>query len=686
MKIVSCFPRSVRDIENVFIPLSGGVRIAARIWLPEDAEASPVPAILEYIPYRKGDRMRERDEPMHAYFAGHGYATVRADVRGTGDSEGVLLDEYHAQEIEDALEILEWIAGMPWCTGRVGMMGKSWGGFNALQVAARRPPSLGAILTVCSSDDRYRDDAHYMGGCLLNENLVWGSSLFTLSALPPDPHVWGERWRDLWAARMEATTLFPETWLAHPHRDEYWKHGSVCEDYEAITCPVYAVGGWADAYTNAIPRLLKGLTAPRKGLIGPWAHVYPHNGVPGPAIGFLQEALRWWDHWLRDRDTGILDEPMLRAWMNEPVAPERHAVDAPGRWIAERTWPPSEGFRVLRYYLAPGRLALDAGSEAEDVGFATPVASPVDVGLDAGSWCSFGAPSEMPSDQAMDDAKSVVFDSAPLDERVEILGAPRVRLRLAPAGPFAMAAARLEDVFPDGTVSRVTYALLDLTHREGHDAPAPLVPGGLLDVDLLLNDCAYAFLPGHRVRLALTSYYWPVAWPPPGPSSFALRTVASALELPVRAPRVEDSALTAFPPPESAPNASIVELHRGSSTRTVTRDDATGETRYRFAADITDDGDPALTRVESTGMEHGHASIETYSITAGDPLSARAEILHDARFQREDWSVRVRTMTRLSCDERAFLIEGELEGFEDGRSVFRREYRSAVPRSGQFEP
>jgi uncharacterized protein len=684
MKIVSSFPRPVRDIEDVFISLSDGVRIASRIWLPLDAEASPVPAILEYIPYRKGDRMRERDEPMHAYFAGHGYACVRADLRGTGDSEGVLLDEYHPQEIEDALEILEWIAGESWCTGRVGMMGKSWGGFNALQVAARRPPALGAIITVCSSDDRYTDDAHYMGGCILNENLVWGSSLFTLSALPPDPRIWGERWRELWMARMEAATLFPAKWLEHPSRDEYWKHGSVCEDYEAITCPVYAVGGWADAYTNAIPRLLRGLRGPRKGLIGPWAHVYPHNGVPGPAIGFLQEALRFWDQWLRDRDTGIADEPMLRAWMQEPVAPERHAIHAPGRWIAERAWPPLDGIATRRFHLTVGKLVSDpTGDDGEQALLS--IDSPLDVGLESGSWCSFGAPHEMPADQAKDDAKSVVFDSEILSERIEVLGGPRVNLHLSSDRPFAMLAARLEDVFPDGTVARVTYSVLDLTHRDGHDEPAPLVPGELHEVALSLNDCAYAFVPGHRIRLALSSCYWPVAWPPPERSPLRLRAADSFLELPVRAPRPEDSELTPFPLPESAPNARTIELQRGSSTRTVTHDDATGETRIQFTSDFTEDGEPALTRVESSLMEHGHAVIETFSVADPDPTTARAEILHDARFQRNGWVVRVRTSTRLSCDERAFHIEAELEGFEGERSVFRREYRAAVPRPGGLD-
>ncbi|HEY5738795.1 MAG TPA: CocE/NonD family hydrolase, partial [Gammaproteobacteria bacterium] len=303
------FPRPIEEIENLYIPLADGTRLAARLWLPTDARRDPVPAILEYIPYRKRDFMRLRDEPIHRYYAGHGYAAIRVDLRGSGDSEGLLEDEYLPREQLDALEVIDWLAAQPWCDGKVGMTGISWGGFNALQVAAHRPPALRAIITLCASDDRYADDAHFMGGCLLNENQIWGTAFFANNALPPDPALAGDRWREMWLRRLEANRPFPALWLRHQRRDDYWKQGSVCEDFSRIGCAVYAVGGWADGYSNAVPRLLAGLECPRKGLIGPWAHTFPHNGIPGPAIGYLQEALRWWDHWLKGSDDGIMDEP-----------------------------------------------------------------------------------------------------------------------------------------------------------------------------------------------------------------------------------------------------------------------------------------------------------------------------------------------------------------------------------------
>src|SRR6516165_4445504 len=196
---------------------------------------------------------------------------------------------------------------------------------------------------------RRRDDGNLLGrlqwtsdgGTLLAaDGLEWGSFLFGSMCLPPDPVLVGDRWRAMWLERLENVPLFFETWLRHQRRDAYWKHGSVCEDYAAIQCPVYAVGGWSDAYTNAIPRLLERLCVPRKGLIGPWAHGYPHFARPGPQIGFLQETLRWWDCWLKGIDTGVMDEPMLRASATESVKLASRHDTLPGRWVAEPSWPP----------------------------------------------------------------------------------------------------------------------------------------------------------------------------------------------------------------------------------------------------------------------------------------------------------------------------------------------------------
>ena len=299
------FPRPIREIEHTWLTLSDGCRLAARIWLPEDPESDPVPAILEFLPYRKVDGTAIRDARRQPYVAGFGYATVRVDMRGTGESDGLITDEYTEQEHADCLEVMAWLREQPWCDGNLGMWGISWGGFNALQLAALRPPGLKAIMTLMSTDDRYADDVHYRGGCVeALDMLHWASSMLVWNARPPDPRLYGDAWRDTWLERLEGANNWIEPWLGHQRRDGYWKHGSVCEDYSAIEVPVYAVGGWVDGYTNAVPRMLEGLDVPRKGLIGPWAHAFPDDALPGPSIGFLQECVRWWDHWLKGIDTG----------------------------------------------------------------------------------------------------------------------------------------------------------------------------------------------------------------------------------------------------------------------------------------------------------------------------------------------------------------------------------------------
>jgi predicted acyl esterase len=527
-------------------------------------------------------------------------------------------------------------------------------------------------VSVCASDDRYADDAHYMGGCLLYENLVWGSALFTLEALPPDPRVWGERWRDLWHERLEAATLFPERWLRHQHRDDYWKHGSVSEDYDAIACPVYAVGGWADAYTNSVPRLLERLRVPRKGLVGPWAHAYPHLATPGPAIGFLQELLRWWDRWLLGRENGIMEEPRYRVFMPDPVAPSRRQRDVPGRWVAEAEWPSRR--------IETRTCSLGAqGSMSGNASRLRSRSSPLTTGA-AAKLVSFGSPEELAGDQAEDDLRSLFFDSQPLHERLEILGACELRLKLASDSAGGLIAARIEDVFPDGASARVSYALLNLTHRRSHETPAPLVPGEVFEVTLRLNDAAYAFLPGHRIRLALSTAYWPIAWPPPWRSTLSLHTLGSRLLLPVRSPRIEDGHLRPFEEPQSARALEITELHEGTTSKSVSSG-ASGEVVYRVSSEVAKDG-PALTRIEDTGIEHGHSAVEEFSITDSEPLSATAEILHDAVFRRDSWSTRVRTRTRMVSDSSDFHLEAELEGFEGDRRIYHRTWSVSVPRDG----
>ncbi len=672
------FPHPVREIENLFIPLADGCRLAARIWMPDNAEQRPVPAILEYIPYRKRDFMRARDEPIHHYIAGHGYAAVRVDLRGSGDSDGVLIDEYHPQEQADAVEVIAWLAAQPWCNGKVGMTGISWGGFNSLQVAAAAPPALKAIISLCSADDRYSDDAHYMGGCLLNENQIWGTVLFGLNALPPDPEIVGSRWRDMWLQRLQHNRPFPAVWLSHQRRDDYWKQGSVCEDYSRVRCPVYAIGGWADGYSNAIGRLMAGLSGPRKGLIGPWAHAFPHNALPGPPIGYLQEALRWWDYWLKGIDTGIMDEPMLRAWMQDSVPPSPLHVERSGRWVAEKTWP-SPRIEKRSWYLGEPAVLREAPGAAVPL----EIQSPQTTGSTAGDWCGFGSEGEAPMDQRADDGRSLVFDTPPLTEALEILGTPSVSLRLSASESQALVAVRLNDLAPDGTSSLVTYGVLNLSHRNSHQRPRPLTPDELVDVTLNLNDIAHRFPAGHQLRLAISTSYWPLIWPAPKPFTLTVESGTSKLDLPLRTPQVLDDQLRPFEPAEAAPTASAqFALKQHEFTRSYERDLTTHDTVYRLFSAGGDLETGAIMRIDAINMDLGHTVERVFSIGESDPLSARASIVERLMMRRGDWCIRIRAETELTADTDQFRLRARLSAREGEaqEEIFTHDWDETIPR------
>ena len=662
---------SVSVTETVWIPLADGTRLAARLWLPDTAAVDRVPAILEYIPYRLRDGTRGRDEPMHGFFAAQGYAAVRVDMRGSGESDGLLDDEYLTLEQDDALEVIAWIAGQSWCSGAVGMMGKSWGGFNALQVAARRPPALKAIITVCSTDDRFSDDIHYAGGCLLNDNLWWGAIMLAYQGRPPDPAVVGERWREQWLARLDHMPCWPAPWMTHQHRDAYWRHGSVNEDFSAIACPVFAVGGWADAYTNAVPRLLEHLSVPRLGLIGPWAHIYPQDGVPTPAIDFLGEATRWWDHWLKGLDSGIMGEPMLRAYIESMRPPTPTLPHAPGRFVGEAHWP-SPSIVDLVYALAPGRLGGVAADHAP-----LSIRSPLFTGTAGGEWMGTGVPGEMPGDQRVDDGLSLCFDTEPLAEDVEILGFPVVDFALSSDMAQAQIAVRLCAVAPDGTSLRVSYAVLNLSHRDGSAEPRPMQPGAVVSLRLSLKVAGHRFAKGHRIRVAVSTAYWPLVWPARDAATVSLHP-GCRLTLPVRQNTPGDDAL-GLGAPRRGVAAPTTLLRTGAMERQVTFDGLTG------TATVTTRGEGGLfgegvRRFDDIGVSLSHDLTRRLSIAADDSLSARAVIEQRYALERPDGRFSTATTLALTADADHFVLDARLEAFEADTLVRARDWHIVVKR------
>ena len=652
--------------DPIWIPLSDGCRLAARIWLPDHADAQPVPAILEAIPYRRLDGTNEGDEPRYRWWAERGFAGVRIDIRGSGDSDGLIYDEYLAQEQDDAVEVIAWIARQPWSNRRVGMIGYSWGGFAGLQVAARQPPELGAVVTVNSTVRRYTDDCHYIGGCVnAHDMLSWATTMLAYDARPPDPTVVGDGWRETWLRRLDVAPPMIEPWLSHQLEDGYWRHGSVAFAYDEVTCPVLAVGGWADPYRNAVLDLVEHLDGPRYGLIGPWAHGYPHATAPGPQVAFLDECARFFGRWLRDDDNGYEATQPLRAYIQTFDRPARYHAARSGTWAGVRSWPPAQELELAlgERTLAPAA----AGDRSLSIGSAQAN------GLAAGNWCPYGGPSQ-PLDQRSDDALSLCFDSAPLEDAVEILGFPELRLRVASDKAHAFVAARLCDVAATGESLLVTRGVLNLTHRNGHDAIEPVVPGEPLDITLRLDCAGHRFEPGHRIRLALSPTYFPWVWPSPEAATLTVSTAGSALGLPLLGER------------------EAVDLGVGEVVDEVAVEWIVSQpTRQSITYDVVGGGVELLSHPDflagrrflpELGIEAEDHGENRYAVTDGDPLSATVRCRRRAGLRRPGWDVRVEADAAMRCTATEYIVETELRGFEDGRIIATRRFETRVPRRG----
>ncbi|ESR24559.1 CocE/NonD family hydrolase [Lutibaculum baratangense] len=665
--------RGFSVVENEWISLSDGSRLAARIFMPDAAAAEPVPAIFEFVPYRKGDGTRQRDDTYFPAFAAAGYAGVRVDIRGSGESDGVIDGEYTPRELADACEVIDWIAAQPWCSGSVGMMGISWGGFNALQVAALRPAPLKAIISVASTVDRYDDDIHYKGGCHLGSNFAWAAAMASFQSRPPDPEIVGEAWREMWLDRLENEPFMLEEWLAHQRRDAFWKHGSVCEDFAAIEVPVLLVAGWADGYRNTPLKGLEGLLRDENGrqrhskaLIGSWAHRYPHLAWPGPAADFVEEAVRWWGRWLKRERTGAAALPAVRAHISHSPRHSPRRENDPGSWVGVKEWRQPE---LLNLHAGEhGSLVREQESwQPAEIHLNTPG----DLGTAGGEYFTEETGVGIAGDQRYDDAASLTFESAPFDEPLALLGRPSLTLTLRTKDPQNLVA-RLVDVHPDGSATRVSLGVLNLAHRDGHEHPLDMPADEPVTVRLLLDACGYRFAAGNRLRLSLSNAYWPMVWPAPGTGGIRIEPQSIELSLPLLG---EDATPVDVPPPPGPAEAQTPTEHRPPELRrTVERNLVDGRTTYRVFEDS------GAREATETGPTTRLVRREIWTIDPDDPLSARAEAHWTAETSRGDWRIRTETFASLSCTAGDWIVSASVLAYEGDRRIHRKVWSRVIPR------
>ncbi|MFD0275442.1 CocE/NonD family hydrolase [Kitasatospora sp. NPDC127111] len=615
--------------EDLRVPLPDGTELYARLWRPVTDE--PVPALLEYSAGRLTDWTAAEDARRHPWYAGHGYAAVRVDLRGHGNSGGTPEDTPdEAAALADGAEVLAWLADRPWCNGRLGLLGTGPAGATALRLAARAPGTVQAVVTACP------EGGLRLGRAVLAAELhTRATARLADAARPPDPQYLGDDWRTRWQERLAALEPPFPGWLADtPPEDP--------PDTAAV--PTLAVAGWGDPSCSLLLRLLGSGAVPVRAVLGPWPHGLPDEILP--------ETLRWWDHWLRDIDTGVLKTPVLRSWIST-------------RWAGEEAWP-SPDVRDIHYGLdGPLRTAGTASDDRY-----VQVRSPQHTGLNAGAYVPLGRPADQPPDQREEDGRSVCFDSQPLPEPLEVLGAPSLRLRLRPSAAAGLVVARLCDVAPDGTSTLVTRGAL----------VAPGSGAEAADATVELAAVGRTVPPGHRLRLALSSTYWPWLWPDPDTTGFALDPSHSTLALPVRHLAADSGAAPiafaspTLPPP---PPVHVTEPLTARPERLTVHDIARHEWRTELSPAT--DG----TRTHPDGLVRDEHTVTAYRVLTGTPTSAQARTDRTVRLERPGigWDVTIQTRTELRCTPTHFLAHTRLTALEAGTPVFTRDWQHQIPRT-----
>ena len=622
--------------EFIRIPLPSGRALAAHIWRP--AGGARVPAILDLSPYRAFDLFRTLEAPLLPWWAAQGYAVLAIDTAGSGGSTGLLTDEYLPSEIDDAVACVAWAAAQPWCDGAVGLSGLSWAAFTALRAAGRAPPALKAMVLGGVSEDGWTTDIHGLGGAPYAAVVDWAGVMLMFNALPPDPRQFGDDWRAEWLRRLAANTPWAIPWLTHLDRDTYWRGKEAPTDG---TVPLLLYSGWSDKYATSVLRIAAAWRGPVRTIIGPWEHANPTTAQRGPRIGFLQEALRWWDRWLKGRDTGVMDEPALRLWLAEP---DRAGGLETGTWRT-MAWPMTAA-RTARFRFGTGRLVLKPAPQ-------TPATLRADLYEDVpGPWPAAGA-----------------LTTAPATADLDIVAAPVLRCRLRSDRAGGLLVARLLDIAPDGQAVRMTTGALNLAFHDGSGRASAPRAGETLEVALPFQATAWRLKAGHRLGLLLSADGWPTLWPDRTGATLTLDLGALELGVPDGAAATREA--HPFEPPVTVVAAGPGPAKwLGPTPEPLPATDLSGAAVHAT---------PFAYHLGETATDYRLASRFELTLTDGGRQAVAAKVYRTA-FERPDWSVRVATRLVVRSTPAAFEVAWTVQGIESGKTIFDRSGKASVPR------
>ena len=658
------------QLREAWIPMPDGVRLAADLHMPTGGDPEErFPVLLEYLPYRKMESRGDR-APRYSYFVKRGYVVARVDIRGTGNSEGRLVEyEYSEQEQKDGEAVIDWLSKQPFCNGKVGMFGISWGAFNSIQMAMRNPPALGAIIALMGTDDLYQDDVHFIDGVLHIDSYEIGQDVENAVPGAPDFVIDEQYFQN----RFDT-----EPWVLIYKRQQsdgpFWDRASLNERYDSIRVPTFVIGGWYDGYRDSVPRMLQHLRAPVKAMLGPWGHAWPNDAYPKPRMEWRHEAVRWFDHWLKGRDTGVLEEPRFAVYVRQWHPPGVDLEEAPGEWRFEDGWPLKRGYTWVLH--ARSDHTLGERPPTEDSHRLEYRAS---AGVEAGGgvmWWGDFAPDQRPTDE-----QSLVYDSPPLDRDVEILGFPRVHANVSASAPRANWFVRLSDVAPDGRVTLITGAAMNGTHRDSAITPEALVPDETVPLDIEMHVTSWTFPKGHRVRLSISNAQWPMFWPTPHPMTTTLHlggATPTRLELPIVTSEARPT--PRFLPPAVDPTfAGYEAVEEGTISS------------YSEVAEVQrDEGDGSATVVmrnrSATRYPWGvHEVVERITHQTNDRSPEKSSVIGD-------YAITVRLPDRVLLFQGVLEIRSDRDNFlavytrrlqRDGEVVRERTWRETIPRGFQ---